>query len=188
MRDGQRGAILESRCCEAGHPYLKRILGLDGLARCFLVGVKSGTSPLITTSTRWRYQRREPLCHCPTSRVVAMAIVLNRMWPFLRYRIRFSCFRKIKTFVDKIDAEGFRSNKKADGFPDFEPRLNGRIGISGFLGPVRRSARSASGSRTVTSSLVQGDNRFNPKTRGHGLPGLRKPARSFPPWPHLSPA
>ena len=93
-----------------------------------------------------------------------MAIVLNRMWPFLRYRIRFSCFRKIKTFVDKIDAEGFRSNKKADGFPDFEPRLNGRIGISGFLGPVRRSARSASGSRTVTSSLVQGDNRFNPKT------------------------
>ena len=41
-----RGAILESRCCEAGHPYLKRILGLDGLARCFLLGVKSGTSPL----------------------------------------------------------------------------------------------------------------------------------------------
>jgi len=79
-----------------------------------------------------------------------MAIVLNRMWPFLRYRIRFSCFRKIKTFVDKIDAEGLRSNKKADGFPDFEPRLNGRIGFSGFLGPVRRSARSASGCRTVT--------------------------------------
>jgi len=85
----------------------------------------------------------------------------------LRYRIRFICFRNIKTFVDKIgrrrisvQQEGFRYNKKADGFPNFEPRLNGRIGISGFLGPVRRSARSASGSRTVTSSLVQGDNRF----------------------------
>src|SRR5215469_10572987 len=79
----------------------------------------------------------------------------------LRYRIRFICFRNIKTFVDKIGRRRISVQQKGRWISQISnPRLNGRIGISRFLGPVRRSARSASGSRTVTSSLVQGDNRF----------------------------
>jgi hypothetical protein len=106
----------------------------------------------------------------------------------LRNRIRFSCFRNIKTFVDKIGRRRISVQQKGRWIPKFRTSLERTCRDFRLSGT--RSTFSKVREWFPNGHFLAGSRRqqIHPKPRGQGLPGLRKPARSFPPWLHLSPA